>query len=285
MESQNLQGDATLDQSKSRRFPGWLKVVLLVVLVGVILNAGVALARLDGKFISRQDSGISKALGAFRAPVDYQFTGQGRIVGGVGKTWVVSGVPVRLGEHTHIIGDVRASDAVILSGQILESGIWLADRIERADVQESIFTYNGTLDAIQAEIWRVGGLDLVVNETTQIIGTMAVSDQVLATFIPNSDGSRQALTIEPFDQPWVEPTPVSTAAPLSTEPPASQPASDDPPQKKSPDADHPKEKKSDNQGSVTVCHKSGKKGGHTMTVNGPALQSHLKHGDTLGPCP
>jgi hypothetical protein len=32
---------------------------------------------------------------------------------------------------------------------------------------------------------------------------------------------------------------------------------------------------------VTICHK-GKK---TITVAKPALKAHLKHGDTVGPCP
>ena len=31
---------------------------------------------------------------------------------------------------------------------------------------------------------------------------------------------------------------------------------------------------------VTICHK-----GQTITVAEPAVQAHLKHGDTPGPCP
>ena len=285
MSSEHLSEFDTQEQPRRRRIPGWLKVVVFVAFLAILLNAGmVALARLDSKVASRQATAISKALGAWQASVDFQFTGQGRIVGGAGKTWVVSGVPVRLGEDTQLIGEMHASDAVVLSGRILESGVWLADRIERADIQESVFTYNGTLDAIEKDMWRVGGLDLVVNDTSQIIGTMAVGDLVLASFTPNADGSRLALTIEPFDQPWVEPTPLPTVTPLSKDVPPSQPALDDSPQKKSPDVKPPKGKQSDNRGSVTICHKAGKKGGHTMTVNGPALESHLKHGDTRGPC-
>lgn len=39
-----------------------------------------------------------------------------------------------------------------------------------------------------------------------------------------------------------------------------------------------------NGGQVTICHKPGGKGGHTLTVPQAALQAHLNHGDTLGPC-
>ena len=278
MESDDLQEFAVEDRPKIRRLPGWLKIALLLVVLGIILNVGVALARLDGKFASRQAMAISKALGAWQAPVDYQFTGQGRIVGCTGKTWVVSGVPIRLGEHTQLIGDLRANDAVLLSGQILESGVWLADRIELADVQDSVFTYNGTLDAIEAGIWRVGGLDLVVDDATQLSGTMAVSDLVLVTFTPVADGSKKALTIEPFDQPWVEPTPLPTATP---KPESSGSGEKNP----APPPTRPPEVKSSNtHGTFVVCHKPNKKGGHTLTVGGSALESHLKHGDKLGPC-
>ncbi len=31
---------------------------------------------------------------------------------------------------------------------------------------------------------------------------------------------------------------------------------------------------------VTICHK-----GKTLTLPQPAVQAHLRHGDTLGPCP
>jgi hypothetical protein len=34
------------------------------------------------------------------------------------------------------------------------------------------------------------------------------------------------------------------------------------------------------QQKVTLCHR-----GHTITVAAPAVPAHLKHGDTLGPCP
>ncbi len=40
------------------------------------------------------------------------------------------------------------------------------------------------------------------------------------------------------------------------------------------DEHHPGEKK------VVVCHK-----GKTLEIGKPALEAHLKHGDTQGPCP
>ncbi len=35
---------------------------------------------------------------------------------------------------------------------------------------------------------------------------------------------------------------------------------------------------------VTICHKPGTPAQKTMTLPQPAVQGHLGHGDTLGPC-
>ena len=41
------------------------------------------------------------------------------------------------------------------------------------------------------------------------------------------------------------------------------------------------------EGKVTICHRtsSGKKPGQTITVPENTVDSHLAHGDTIGPCP
>lgn len=36
---------------------------------------------------------------------------------------------------------------------------------------------------------------------------------------------------------------------------------------------------------VLICHKPGKKGGHTISVSSSAVPAHLGHGDKRGPCP
>ena len=38
-------------------------------------------------------------------------------------------------------------------------------------------------------------------------------------------------------------------------------------------------------GKVTICHNASGNNPHTIEVSRSALQSHLNHGDTLGPCP
>ena len=36
---------------------------------------------------------------------------------------------------------------------------------------------------------------------------------------------------------------------------------------------------------MTICHRTGNGGSHTITVSCNAVPAHLRHGDTLGPCP
>jgi hypothetical protein len=42
---------------------------------------------------------------------------------------------------------------------------------------------------------------------------------------------------------------------------------------------------SEDGGKVLVCHKPGKKGGHTISIASAAVPAHLGHGDKLGACP
>ena len=43
----------------------------------------------------------------------------------------------------------------------------------------------------------------------------------------------------------------------------------------------------DTNGKVTLCHipPGNPDAAHTITVGAPAVDAHLAHGDTLGPCP
>ncbi len=262
----------------------WLKLGLLVFVAVLVLGAAmVSSARSDAKDARRDSLAIGKELGGNRAPVDFQFTGQGWILGGAGKTLVVSGVSIRVDEHTQIIGALHPGDAVILSGRILPSKTWLADRIEPGQIQESIFTYNGVLESISAEVWQIGGMQLVVNEATQLVDSMAVNDLVLVTFTSKADGQLLALKIEPFDQPWVEPTPIPTVTPTPT-PIATVGATEKEPPKTKPAEPSSNVKKPKSQGRVTICHNPNKKGGHTMSIDRSSLAGHLGHGDRLGPC-
>jgi hypothetical protein len=255
-----------------------LVLIMLVLILGFTMAGS---ARSDIKATSRLGQAFGKDARSLLASADFQFTGQGWILGGAGNTWLVSGVPIQVDEHTQIIGALNAGDSVTLSGRILDSGAWLADRIERADIQQPIFTFNGLLLSIEPAAYRIGSTTMMVNEASEVDAGLAVNDPVLATFTPLESGAWLALKIEPFDKPWIEPTPIPTATPTPSPATISEPQKNvSPPERSEPPPRAPK-----NQGKVTICHNPNhKNGGKTMTVDGAALQSHLGHGDRLGPC-
>ena len=199
----------------------WLRLAIAGFLA--LLVVGVALAGSPGsgtRAALRKTQSVSKARGGLLAPPDFQFIGQGQIVGGAGMDWLISGVPIELDDHTQIVGELRAGDFVILSGRILGNGDWLADHIERSGEQAVIFTFNGPLVAMAQGIWRVGDKSLVVDERTELEADLALNDPVLVTFTLLEDGSWLALKVEYFDEPWVEPTPTPTEAFAPAEKPA-----------------------------------------------------------------
>jgi len=199
----------------------WLKLAIAGFLA--ILIVGVALAGSSGsdsKTALRNAQSFSKIRGGPQGSPDFQFIGQGQIVGGVGKTWLITGVPIEMDDHTQIHGDLQAGDFVVLSGRILSSGNWLADHIEPSEENAPFFTFNGPLVAMDQGFWKIGDKSLVVDERTELGSDLALDDLVLATFTLMEDGSWLALKVEYFDEPWVEPTP----APTETIAPAEKPA-------------------------------------------------------------
>jgi hypothetical protein len=202
----------------------WLKLAIAGILALLIVGVAMAgSAGIDSKAALRSAQSFSKTRGGLLAPPDFQFVGQGRIVGGAGRIWLVSGVPIELDDHTQMAGNLRAGDYVLLSGRISKNGAWLADQIEYSSEKASFFTFNGPLASTENGVWVIGGKSLVVDARTELGSDLAVNDLVLVTFTPLDDNSWLALKIERFDEPWIEPTPIPTAtlAPADNPPPAS----------------------------------------------------------------
>jgi hypothetical protein len=178
-----------------------------------MLVVGVALARStgsDSKTDLRNAQSFGKVQGRSLESPDFQFIGQGQIVGGAGETWLIAGVPVQIDDHTRIEGDIRAGGFVVLSGRILKNGAWLADQIEQSAEKDSFFTFNGPLVSIGNGVWVIGDRSLVVNGHTELDSDLAVNDPVLVTFTLLEGSSWLALKVEHFDKPWIEPAPTPT---------------------------------------------------------------------------
>jgi hypothetical protein len=203
-------------EDKPRR-SAWLRarraIILGAILLGVLLiifgNIS-SRATPEGAEAAAQSQNESLSVRA------YQFTGQGKLQGGSGETWIVGGVPVVVNGDTQIDGDIHPADSLSLLGHITKNGKWVAERVVPIAEQESFFSFAGPLEARDQNIWRIAGISLVVNAQTQLGEAIPDNELVLATFKVLSDGTWLALQIEALSALEQSRTPTSTATPLPT---------------------------------------------------------------------
>lgn len=256
-------------------------IVALIVIAAFVMAAFIQNYSYNG---ADEAQNVALAQGDSTQPPDFQFIGRGRITGGTETAWIIGGVPIDLSEHTQLMSDMRGGDFVTLSGRILPNGMWLADRIEISQEEESSFAFNGRLEWIRGSVWRIGRHSLLVNLQTEIGSDLGIGDTLMATFSVLDNGAWLASKIMAFDKFPITPTPTPTATPTQTPEPTSAPTSRPAAKPANKPAPNAKPKKS-NSGSVTVCHNPGnKKGGKTMSLDQAALASHLNHGDIIGAC-
>ena len=141
----------------------------------------------------------------------YQFTLNDRLTAVNGNVWNVSGVSFQVTQQTDVNGDPRAGADVLVRGRLVDGSKWVADSIEPASDGVSEFEFTGIVQEIGTDFWKINGITVTVNETTDIIGTIAISDPVKVTYTV-LDGNRWlALEIEllnrpPKGQPTMTPT-------------------------------------------------------------------------------
>jgi len=268
------QGPASPFENQAKKSRGKLRVFIGLAVLASLALALTAIGRVSSQATASQGPAADQMKRDPRSPRAYQFTGQGQILGGSGSTWLIGGVPVSVSGQTQTTGDLQAGGSISLIGHISVDGTWWADRIEPISDDISFFTFAGPLQSRAPTTWKIAGITLMIDKNTETEADLVAGELVLATFKVRQDGAWLATKIETLADPTPEPTPTYTPSPVA---PKSQnkPA---PPQK-------PADNQPKSSGSVTICHKpNGKSGGHTMTVDGSALASHLGHGDTLGPC-
>lgn len=187
----------------------WLRPGSIITLVVILI---VAINTITG---SREETQAAPGSGALSAdpsnlPYEFQFIGQGRITAGSEQVWVIGGIPIHVEDHTELMSTFHVGDFVSLSGRILDSDIWLADRIELSEEKSSHYTFNSPLDWVRGSIWRIGGHSLFVGLGTELGTNLASSEILLATFTVHESGAWQALEIRAFDPVVFEPTPTSS---------------------------------------------------------------------------
>src|SRR5574341_622524 len=113
--------------------------------------------------------------------------------------WMVSGIAFETDARTEIDEGVEVGDRVKVEGRILDDGRWVADEIELLEDEESQrFQFTGLVSS--TDPWNVGGIDLAVDDKTDIEGDVAVGDLVRVKGVILPDGTWLAQKIERLDR-------------------------------------------------------------------------------------
>jgi hypothetical protein len=182
--------------------------------------------------------------------------------------WLVSGLPLAVDDQTAIDADISVGDLVRVSVSILPDGTWLATSIERLDVDGDL---QGclTLTAVVLDVgdnWiEVPNWPAIDLNGVTVVGQLQVGSVVLMQVCVDADGTIDIVSIIVIYQP-------APVVPPVPEPPGPGPQPPGPPP-------------SNGDETVTICHKPGTPAEKTLTIPQSALDGHLGHGDTMGPCP
>jgi len=197
--------------------------------------------------------------------------------------WVVGGIPLSVDDETIVEGDVSPGDLVRVEARILPDGTWLATKITPVDdlglgcVSISAIVVRVSADRIELLSGGVISLD----DDIVVTGDVSVGSVIVIIVCVDADGTIHIVSIiviyQPEPEPGVTPTP-TVSSPLPTPTvfsPLPTPTTSPSPSPAPPD------ERSDK---VTICHKPNSKNPRTITISRSALQAHLDHGDTIGPC-
>jgi hypothetical protein len=176
--------------------------------------------------------------------------------------WIVGGVPISVTEQTKIDGGIKAGDLVRVKGNLLPDGTVAAKEIRLVHAAQGCVETRVVVQAVSADqITLLNGQVIRLDPSVVVQGELQAASVVIVKVCVADDGTTAVVSIVViFQLDGLPPTP--------TPPPAAPPPSGD-------------------TGEQTViCHRppGNPKAAHTITVGPSALQEHLNHGDTLGPC-
>lgn len=190
--------------------------------------------------------------------------------------WVVSDIPLTVDADTAVDEGILAGDLVRVTARVLPDGTWLALSIQRLDVEEpgqgcvQITAVVVGLSGDQVDLSNWPSVDL---SDVTVIGELQVGSVVLMQVCVDDEGNVTIVSITVIYQPEPDDTP--TPVP----PPQDDDDDDD-------DGDDDDDDDGDQGEQVTICHRppGNPDAAHTITIGRAALQAHLDHGDTMGPC-
>jgi hypothetical protein len=111
--------------------------------------------------------------------------------------WTVAGISLTVDAATQIDPGLVVGDVVLVEGELLADGRWLAETIQGLMPGQGVFEISGVLDSL--EPLTVDGLRLVTAAWTEMDAGLAVGDRVRVTGRVLDDGSWLAEEVERLD--------------------------------------------------------------------------------------
>ena len=175
--------------------------------------------------------------------------------------WVVGGISVTVDAQTQIEGVIEVDDLVTVKGNLLPDGTVLAKKITRVAEARSCADTSVIVSSVgDGQIVLLDGRTISLTESVNVEGTINIASViVIRTCVGEGDQLVVVSIVVVFQ---LEGLPTPTPTPVTPSPAG------------------------DTSGEFTICHQppGNPEQRHTIKVDGGALQGHLGHGDTLGPC-
>jgi hypothetical protein len=127
-----------------------------------------------------------------------------------GNAWSISGQTLQVSNRTYIAGAPTVGQVFQIEGRILENGLWMADKISPLQ-EEFRSSFTGLVEAITDDIWTISGKSVIVNDSTQVEGSVGIGVSVDVEYYALNSGNWFALQIvglgeEALVQPATPPT-------------------------------------------------------------------------------
>lgn len=138
---------------------------------------------------------ITAALDQERA---FEFVGKIVTIGDykTNTPWVVDGISFETRQWTEIDEGLKIGDSVMVSGHILPDGTWVAFEVRLYDTSLTTFLIGRVFSM---NPWIVGGVQLNVDSSTVISGTITVGMLVKVEIHILEDGTQKVISIQPLD--------------------------------------------------------------------------------------
>jgi hypothetical protein len=197
--------------------------------------------------------------------------GEGMVIEFVGRItgmdpWRVSGIPLQVDDGTKIKGNARLGVRVRVKAVVLPEGVLLAKEIKAVGFAYGHGCLNFSLivaEVDDVQIRLTNGL-VIPLDSVQIAGEIAPGSVIVLQACVQENGKItfvDVILVYQLDPDAVVLLPVPPP-PEPAQPPQAPTGTDD----------------------VIICHKPGTPAEQTKVISASALQSHLDHGDTMGPC-